>query len=327
MNLFKKNKKSESINIESFSKIERKRILNGRFIPAVINNGGSHFFINLEVFEDGLIDCWGMVDLDLFKGKLNSGWVTPQIPNGKQLSIHHLGNWEVLKGDWLFTRDSYYEHVHSVIKDLNPELTNLYNCFGKTTKKVGKMNVALLKLANGKPYRKKDDEDYFSPKYKGDNFHAFIKENEKEYQLVNINVFSDSSIQISSIKEPEILTIEEFKKQIELGRITTKVPESSKVKIYGLGECTVGECFYSADINQKVNEIGDIIADLNGDKTSSQICYEIYDEYCANPSDKLRESLKVAYENIPEHLRVYVLGDMDLKDNPIKTIIYGKNEM
>jgi len=327
MKLFGRNKNSRSIKVESFSKIERQRILEGRFIPAVINNGGSHFFINLEVFEDGLIDCWEMVDLDLFKGKLNSGWVSPLIPNGKELSIHHLGSWKVKNGHWLFSKDSYYQHILSVIKDLNPELTNLYNCHGKTTKKVGKVNVSILGTANGKPYRKEEENNYFSKKHRGDNFHAFIKNNESEFLLVNINVFSDSSLQVSAVEKPETLTVEEFKEQIEQGRITTNVPVNSNVKIYGLGECTVGECLYSADINQKLNEINDIIAELNGNKTSSQICKEIYDEYCANPTVKLRDSLKIAYENIPEHLRTYVLGDMDVKDIPVKMIIYGDKEI
>ena len=42
---------------------------------------------------------------------------------------------------------------------------------------------------------------------------------------------------------------------------------------------------------------------------------------------KLKEDLKVAFENIPEHLRVYVLGDMDTKDFPVRMIIYGEQEI
>ena len=168
MNLFGKNKKA--VKISSFQKIERKRVLKGRFIPAVINNGGSHFFINLPVYEDGLIDCWEMVDLDLFKAKLNSGWVSPIIPNGKALSIHHLGSWEVKSGTWLFDKDSFYQHVKNVLIDLNPDLTNLYNCHGTTSKRVGKVNASIFGISKGVPVRKEDEASYFTKEFQRRSF-------------------------------------------------------------------------------------------------------------------------------------------------------------
>ena len=97
--------------------------------------------------------------------------------------------------------------------------------------------------------------------------------------------------------------------------------------IYGFGECIVGECHYSVDISQKANEINDIIAELNGNKTSFQICKEIYDKYLLTPTVNLKKSLKTAYENIPEHLRTYVLRNMNVKDIPVRMIIYGEKEI
>jgi hypothetical protein len=327
MKLFGRNKKEKNLKFESFPKIERTRVLQGRFVPGVINNGGSHFFINLQVFEDGLVDCWEMVDLELFKKKLNSGWVSPKIPNGKQLSIHHLGSWTVKNGEWLFDKESYFEHIKEVVKDLNPELKNLYNCFGTTTKKVGKTNVSLLGMANGKPVRTEDPENYFSQKHKGDSFHGFQKIDDLNYNLININVFADFRIQISGIEKPELVSIDEFTSLIKDGTISTEIPEDSTVHIYGFGKCTVGTCQYSANIEEKLSEINDIISQLNGDKTTSEICREVYEEYIENPTVRLKDLLKVAYENIPEHLRTYVLGDMDAKDIPVRMIIYGEQEI
>ncbi|MCR9250957.1 MAG: hypothetical protein NXI20_11050 [bacterium] len=327
MRLFKKNKGNADLNFESFPSIERKMVVKGRFVPGVINNGGNYFFVNLEVFEDGLIDCWETVDLELFRGKVDSGWVTPIIPNEKNLSIHHLGSWLVKNGEWNFNRESYFDHIRNVIKDLNPEMKNLYNCFGTTTKKIGQVNVSVLGMARGKPVRREKTGDYFSPKHNGDSFHAFRMRSNSEYDLVSINIFADSRIQISGIEQPELLSIEEFRNLVEAQVITTEIPENSKVHIYGLGKCTVGECQYSTDINEKVSEINDIIAELNGKKTSLIICHEIYDEYLSNPTVKLRDSLKVAYEKIPLHLRTYVLGDMDTKDIPVRMIIYGDKEI
>ncbi|GAA3521406.1 hypothetical protein GCM10022393_39730 [Aquimarina addita] len=315
------------MKFDSFPKIERTKVLQGRFVPGVINNGGSYFFINLQVFEDGLIDCWEMVDLELFKGKLNSGWVSPTIPNGKKLSIHHLGNWTIKSGEWFFDKESYFIHIKEVIKELNPELKNLYNCFGTTTKKVGKTNVSLLGMADGKPIRVENPENYFSKKHQGDNFQSFLKIDDLNYHLVNINIFADSQIQIFGIEDPKLVTVNEFNLLVKDGEILTELPEDSIVHIYGFGKCTVGTCQYSENIEEKLSEIKDIISQLNGDKTTSEICLEVYNKYINNPTVKLKNELRIAYENIPEHLRTYVLKDMDVKDIPIRMIIYGEKEI
>jgi len=326
MKLFSRNKKKESLKIDSFTKIERTRVLQGRFIPGVINNGGSYFFVNLEVFEDGLIDCWEMIDLDLFKRKISTGWVSPKIPNNEKISIHHLGSWTVNKGEWIFNKESFFTHIKEVIKELNPDFNNLYNCYGNTTKKIGNINVSLLGLADGKPIRIDNKNDYFSPKHKGDNFHCFFKTNQNTYSLVSINIFADSIIEISGIETPKQLKIEDFKNLVRTGEILTEIPINSQVEIYGLGKCILGECFYSEDINEKVNEIEDIISELNGNKTSSEICKEFYDKYLIEPSNNNKELLKNSYERIPEHLRIYVLHDMDNKDWPIRNIIYDNKK-
>ena len=44
-------------------RISRTRIIEGVTVPAFIHNGGIHFFVNLQVFADGLVDCWELVDL------------------------------------------------------------------------------------------------------------------------------------------------------------------------------------------------------------------------------------------------------------------------
>lgn len=320
-------KKNKDLNLDAFPTIERSRVLKGKFIPGIIKNGDSYFFIDLQVFEDGLIECWEMVDLELLGKKIKSGWVSPSVPNGKELSIHHLGSWTIKKGDWLFDKRSLFKHVIEVIKTLNPKLENLYNCFGTTTMKVGNVNVSRFGLVKGKPVRSEDPESYFSPKHKGDSFHSFLKNDESDYSLIGINIFADSSIQISGIEKPRLMSVEEFNLMVKEGEITTALPEGAILDIYGLGKCEIGECLYAADMTAKASEVNDIIARLNGNKTTSEICRDVYETYNKNPTIKRKEALKVAYENIPEHLRVYVLGDMDVKDIPVRMIIYGDQEI
>lgn len=69
-----------------------------------------------------------------------------------------------------------------------------------------------------------------------------------------------------------------------------------------------------------------MIKKLAGEPTSLEICVEVYAQYLKNPTQALKEALKVAYENIPEHEKMYV-GDMDVKDTAVRMIIYGDEEI
>ena len=328
MNPFKKNKnsKTNSLKLEGFSKIQRTKTVEGRFIPGIIENG-SHFYTKIEVYADGLVDAWGLLDLELFKQKLEQEWVVTHVPDGESLRFHHLGQWKVKKGTWLFDEHSYYDHVVSILKDMNPNMRNLHNCFGETTEMVGKARKSILGMGGGRPYKLEDETALFPRKKSGQSFYAFVKTGETEFTLANILIFPDSSIQIAFLEKLEKLTLEAFKEQVAQGRVTTNIPEDAVIKLYGLGEFVVGACDYREEIQDKVLEIEDMIAELNGEKTSSDICNELYEEYCKNPTVKLKAALKVAYEKIPDHLRMYVLRDMDLKDIPVRMIIYGDKEM
>ena len=55
-------------------------------------------------------------------------------------------------------------------------------------------------------------------------------------------------------------------------------------------------------------------------------CRRIFDEYLRNPTKKLREDLKTAYEAVPDHQKMFV-GDMDTKDIQVRMIIYGEQEI
>src|ERR1044071_3791621 len=38
--------------------------IEGTWRTVFINNGGTHYLTDLKIYADGLIDCWGLVDLD-----------------------------------------------------------------------------------------------------------------------------------------------------------------------------------------------------------------------------------------------------------------------
>src|SRR5438128_4820264 len=74
----------------------------GRALPAFIRNG-NHYLATVDVYADGSVNCWGFVDLALFRQKLATRWVVTQPPVGACISIHNLGDATVADADWLLS--------------------------------------------------------------------------------------------------------------------------------------------------------------------------------------------------------------------------------
>jgi hypothetical protein len=314
--------RKNKMQIEPQTKISRTKIIEGVAIPAIIHNS-NYFFVDLTVYEDGTVECWELTDLNLFKQKLEQGWVKFSVPNGKNISIHGLGAWKIDESSWLFNKESFYEYVASIIKKLNPEEQNLYKIYER------KVNgVSIMEWGQGKIFKeqKRFDHDIFPPKINGESFNLFFKQNDK-YFLVNLVVFADNKIQLHRLPEIIEFDFQEFQNQVEDGKILTDIPENSIVEIYGLGsfKCLSSD-YPGAAIENKLLEVRDLIEKLNNRPTSIEICQQFFEEFIKDPTVELKEKLKIAYENVPEHQRAYV-GDMDTKDTAVRMIIYGDEEI
>ena len=73
-------------------RVYRTRNIDGITLPVFIHNGPTFFLHDMPVYADGLIDCWEMVDFDLFREKIRSGWVLPHADDGAQMHVHGLGS-------------------------------------------------------------------------------------------------------------------------------------------------------------------------------------------------------------------------------------------
>lgn len=309
------------MNIHPTTKVYRRKVIEGFSIPAFIRNG-SNFFVNLEVYEDGRVNCWNFEDFEHFKKDVRRGWVRLSIPDNEEISIHSLGAWTITEGSWIFNPESFIEYVLSLIKQLNPGLENIYQY---SEKKIN--GITISENGRGSVYKehKRTPHDTFPHKTDGKSMNLFYKIKD-EYHLVQVNIFSDQTISLNRLEQPIELTLPELEELIAQGTIVTEVPSSSKVHIYGLGSFTIKDTSYAADINQKLSEIRDIIRALNGEPDSIQLCRLAYKQYIDNPTSANKEQLKIAYENIPDHNKMYV-GDMDTKDIEVRMIIYGEQEI
>ncbi|MFD6891039.1 NADAR domain-containing protein [Streptomyces sp. NPDC059957] len=73
-------------------------------------------------------------------------------------------------------------------------------------------------------------------------------------------------------------------------------------------------------------EVADEISRLAGLPTTVDLLHEAIRGYQRDTTEANRSLLRDAYLAVPAHLRVYVLGDMDRQDQPLRTLVTGLGE-
>lgn len=317
-NVFKQN---SNLVIKPSTKVYRKQMIEGFSIPAIIHND-HYFFVDLSVYEDGRVECWNFEDFDHFKNDVQRGWVAVSIPDNKDISIHGLGSWTIEKGNWLFTKDTFIEYIRDVIKQLNPNLDNIYK---HAEKKIN--GIVVGESGKGTIYKAQQTTkyDFFKAKIDGTSTDLFYKLDDA-FCLVQVNIFADDSLELSRLETPISLNMEELEKHITDGVLLTDIPAGAIVYIYGLGHFCVQKKLFSSSIHDKLLEIKDIQRRLKGEPTTLDICKQAYRDYLEDPTNSSRDKLRIAYEQVPNHQKRFV-GDMDTKDFAVRMIIYGEQEI
>ena len=307
--------------IRPTTKVYRKEIVEGYSIPAFIHNG-AHFFVDIDVYENGRVECWNFEDFEHFVRDVQRGWVSLSVPDNKAISIHGLGGWIVGDGNWIFNEETFIAYVESLIAELNPKFENMYTYTEKIIN-----GVRIGESGNGTVYKEKKSYpfDIFPEKINGQSLNLFYKTSD-DFHLVRVNVFPDATIRLSRLENPLELTMSEFENLIREGVVVSEIPLHTNISIYGLGSFKALEVQYVNSVQDKLLEMKDMVRELNGQPSSIEICRKDLESYRSNPSVENKNKLKMSYENIPDHQRMYV-GDMDTKDVEVRMIIYGENEI
>lgn len=109
---------------------------------------------------------------------------------------------------------------------------------------------------------------------------------------------------------------------IDKGLLRTSVDEGERILIPELISIEASNVIPIVQEEEFLKEIADIVRELNGEPTTSDICRSTYKDYMRSPSEENRLRLQEAYENVPRHLDCWLLG-FDEKDIPIRKAIYG----
>lgn len=315
--LFKSNRANETVSLTT---IARTKAIEGFLIPGIINNM-KYFFTDLQVYSDGLIYCWDMVDLDMFKDKLDKGWVVTSIPDGETISFFSLGNWKIEQGNWLHTKETLYGYVYSLVNKLNPTLQNLHNYKGSNTKIVNGVNVAKHAIPNMRPYHFDAADSSLSNRVYGEKFNFFYRSSDAKAYLVNLSVYKSGKIEITNLPQKKILKIEDLDSLIKKDTLTTDLKTGEIITILNLGSFKIisGN---GVGIDSKIDELYNKFNEMNGKENTIAKCARIFELYKQTPTKALREGLRDAYEAVPKHQRMFV-GTMDTKDYEVRLVIYG----
>src|SRR5262245_42885729 len=138
-----------------------------------------------------------------------------------------------------------------------------------------------------------------------------------DYYLTHISIFRDGMVDCWGL-----VPFEEFKQKVRSGWVVTQPPPDAQVSVSLLASFTATNASYWIEPEEFIREVADEIEGLNGRPTAAKRCQAAWKAYEAAPSDATKEALRLAYEAVPEHLRMFVLGDQDRKDHPIRRVLY-----
>lgn len=301
------------------TKVYRQQVQEGFSIPAIIRNG-SYFFVDLDVYENGRVDCWNFEDFASFQRDVLRGWVALSIPDGESISIHGLGEWRIAHGAWQFDKQAFISYVEGLIRELNPGWQNIHLYSERRVN-----GVTIGESGSGTIYKKNQPADFFSERIDGNRIDLFYRQ-EADYWLVQVNVFADGTLQLARLETPVELTLDDLAHLVAEQVVVTEVPLGATVRVYGLGRFTIQQALYTVSAQNKLLELQDLQRTLAGEPTAIHLCRDAYGAYAEQPTASHKQALRDAYERVPDHLKRYI-GDMDVKDTQVRMILYGEQEI
>lgn len=286
----------------------------GLLIPAFIHNA-DYFLDEVPVFEDGIAECWGSVDLDFLRKKLESGWLTSVIPEGGSCNIYRLGEGKVKAAEWEMDNEQLHTRIIDTLKTLNPQMAELYDFEGEDYETVDGHLFPKIMPWDNSVQRVVDGSEI-----KGGS-RWLLKPEDGVYQLTPMRIFSDAMIDVHpTYGENELVTIDGLEGLLACGQLAVTAPDGSWFSVDGLGKFQLEEIWWNdSSWIDFLNEVDDILRRVQGKKTPLQQFHEAWSAYRATPIVANREVLRQTYEAIPEHEQAAV-GDAI----PIRMVLYGE---
>ena len=300
--------------------VYRKERVEGRSFFGIIKNG-SYFLSNLAIYEDGIVSAWDKFDIYQFEKALEKKWVVSFIEDNEELNIRGIGDFEILESQWMH-KDDYYKYIKSILKEMNPEMQNIYKTTQREIEKWEKLKVSFLAL----PIDFKMKKEFGYDLSNGKSYFIFRKSSHyssnKEIFLTYYTIYDDETISIYN--DNNIYNFDNIKNMFDKNELVLYPKEDDTIIIENLAKLKLKPTLKYTNKKEKLKEIEENIKEISGKENAFDYAIKCYHNYLVYPSDYNRELLKEAYEKLPNHERIF-LGDMDNKDSDFRRIIYTPN--
>lgn len=300
--------------------VYRKERVEGRSFFGIIKNG-SYFLSNLAIYEDGIVSAWDKFDIYQFEKALEKKWVVSFIEDNEELNICGIGDFEILESQWMH-KDDYYKYIKSILKEMNPEMQNIYKTTQREIEKWEKLKVSFLAI----PIDFKMKKEFGYDLSNGKSYFIFRKSSHyssnKEIFLTYYTIYDDETISIYN--DNNIYNFDNIKNMFDKNELVLYPKEDDTIIIENLAKLKLKPTLKYTNKKEKLKEIKENIKEISGKENAFDYAIKCYHNYLVYPSDYNRELLKEAYEKLPKHERIF-LGDMDNKDSDFRRIIYTPN--
>lgn len=289
------------------------RRIKGVSIPGIIYNCKRYCYTDLSVYEDGVVNCWHAVSLQGFRKEIAKGWVVPQVPCKGEFSVHGIGSFEIQEASWIYDKDSFFEHVVDIVKQMNPDLKNLHEIQDKEI--IDKRYA--FPAAPGTPYR--EEGNYVRSIINGSqNMTVYRKDG--RLCMTELSVYKDRHFRIG-MEEDRLFSLEEITDMIQADILYSYLVEGEWLYLPDLGNIKVCLLAYTKPIakEERIKEIESWCVRTAGEDDAIDRCVMAYHEYLEWPTEEKRERLKQLYLAVPKHERGYL---SDAKDFDYIRIIY-----
>ena len=101
--------------------------VDGVFSMAFIHNDYYHL-THISVYQDGMIDCWELVNFDEFRQRVRSGWVVTQLPDSARIGVWPLATFRATDANYSLEPEELIKEVADEIEELNGRPTTVDRC-------------------------------------------------------------------------------------------------------------------------------------------------------------------------------------------------------
>ena len=149
---------------------------------------------------------------------------------------------------------------------------------------------------------------------------VFIR-NGDTYHLTDLLIYADGKVDCWGLAG-----FEEFCAKVRSGWVATQIVPGARASAFMAASWRMADPVSWVTADQLIAEVSDEITRLRGQPTSEDLCMAALRSYLAEPAAERLEELRAAYLAVHGHLRIFLLGDMDARDVPLRRLLTPAGE-